>query len=225
MSRPQRDPCEVCSLALVSGVLSRTAAEALCFGRTPGFGSVAPLEPGRPRGLQHGCRRVVSVSEEYAKAVGARLRSIRQQQELTLHGVEERSNGSLKAVRVGSYERGDRGITAAQLQELAEFYRVPVTELLPDRTPVPVPADSTRLVIDRQRLAELRAEPADELRRFVAAIQAQRGDYNGRVLTLRDADLRTLSLLYRMPETVLRDEFDAWGVLYSDPDPAVPGSE
>ena len=40
---------------------------------------------------------------EYAKSLGARLRSIRQQQGLSLQGVEEKSNGRWKAVVVGSY--------------------------------------------------------------------------------------------------------------------------
>ena len=48
---------------------------------------------------------------EYAKSLGARLRSIRQQQGLSLQGVEEKSNGRWKAVVVGSYERGDRAVT------------------------------------------------------------------------------------------------------------------
>jgi hypothetical protein len=41
---------------------------------------------------------------EYAKSLGARLRSIRQQQGLSLQGVEEKSAGRWKAVVVGSYD-------------------------------------------------------------------------------------------------------------------------
>ena len=70
---------------------------------------------------------------DYAKALGARLRAIRQQQGLSLHGVEEKSNEKWKAVVVGSYERGDRAVTVHKLAELADFYGVPVSELLPDQ--------------------------------------------------------------------------------------------
>jgi len=49
---------------------------------------------------------------DYAKALGARLRAIRQQQGLSLHGVEEKSNEKWKAVVVGSYER-DRPLSEA----------------------------------------------------------------------------------------------------------------
>ena len=72
---------------------------------------------------------------DYAKTLGARLRAIRTQQGLSLHGVEEKSRGRWKAVVVGSYERGDRAVTVQRLAELAEFYGVPVGELLPDAAP------------------------------------------------------------------------------------------
>src|SRR4051794_15745996 len=52
-----------------------------------------------------------AMPSEYAKALGARLRAIRTQQGLSLHGVEEKSRGRWKAVVVGSYERGDRAVT------------------------------------------------------------------------------------------------------------------
>src|SRR2546421_264541 len=68
----------------------------------------------------------------YAKALGIRLRAIRTQQGLSLHGVEEKSRGRWKAVVVGSYERGDRAVTVQRLADLADFYGVPVAELLPD---------------------------------------------------------------------------------------------
>ena len=71
------------------------------------------------------------MATEYARALGAKLRSIRQQQGMSLHGVEEKSEGKWKAVVVGSYERGDRAVTVQKLAELAEFYGVPVAELLP----------------------------------------------------------------------------------------------
>ncbi|MFD7891216.1 helix-turn-helix domain-containing protein, partial [Streptomyces albidoflavus] len=75
------------------------------------------------------------MSSEYAKQLGAKLRAIRTQQGLSLHGVEEKSQGRWKAVVVGSYERGDRAVTVQRLAELADFYGVPVQELLPGTTP------------------------------------------------------------------------------------------
>jgi len=85
---------------------------------------------------------------DYAKTLGARLRAIRTQQGLSLHGVEEKSRGRWKAVVVGSYERGDRSVTVQKLAELAEFYGVPVSELLPGDASPGVLAPVPKLVID-----------------------------------------------------------------------------
>src|SRR5919205_1648912 len=73
----------------------------------------------------------VVANEGYAKALGARLRAVRMQQHLSLHGVERKSSGRWKAVVVGSYERGDRAVSVQRLAELADFYGVPVSDLLP----------------------------------------------------------------------------------------------
>jgi hypothetical protein len=132
---------------------------------------------------------------EYAKSLGARLRSIRQQQGLSLQGVEEKSNGRWKAVVVGSYERGDRAVTVSRLAELADFYRVPVSELLPDGS----------------------GEDLAYVARYARAIQQQRGDYNGRVLSIRADDLRALAIVYDISPSGLIERLTEQGVLVADP--------
>src|SRR6201988_242100 len=87
------------------------------------------------------------MSTEYAKALGARLRAIRTQQGLSLHGVEQKSQGRWKAVVVGSYERGDRAVTVQRLAELAHFYGVPVQALLPDAAPTGSSEPPPKLVL------------------------------------------------------------------------------
>ena len=147
---------------------------------------------------------------EYAKALGARLRAIRTQQGLSLHGVEEKSRGRWKAVVVGSYERGDRSVTVQKLAELAEFYGVPVSELLPgDAAPTPL-APTPKLVIDLERMIELPKDKAGPLARYVATIQSQRGDYNGKVLSIRQEDLRSLAVIYDKSPTDLTEELISW---------------
>ena len=153
------------------------------------------------------------MASDYARALGARLRAIRQQQGLSLHGVEERSQGRWKAVVVGSYERGDRAVTVQRLAELADFYGVPVQALLPDAAPTGNSEPPPKLVLDLERLQSVPAEKAGPLARYAAAIQAQRGDYNGRVLSIRQDDLRTLAVIYDEPPSQLADQLIAWGVL------------
>lgn len=153
------------------------------------------------------------MASDYARALGARLRSIRQQQGLSLHGVEEKSQGRWKAVVIGSYERGDRAITVQKLAELADFYTVPVSELLPETSPAAAADPPPKLIIDLEQLGQVPSEKAGPLARYAAAIQAQRGDYNGRILSIRQDDLRTLAVIYDEAPSQLADELITWGVL------------
>jgi len=150
----------------------------------------------------------------YAKALGQRLRAIRVQQGLSLHGVEEKSQGRWKAVVVGSYERGDRAVTVQRLAELADFYGVPINELLPDGAPTAAASEPPpRLVLDLEKLSDIPAESAAPLARYTATIQSQRGDYNGRVLSIRQEDLRSLAVIYDETPSQLTEQLISWGVL------------
>jgi transcriptional regulator with XRE-family HTH domain len=157
------------------------------------------------------------MTSAYAKALGSRLRAIRTQQGLSLQGVEQKSRGRWKAVVVGSYERGDRAVTVQRLAELADFYGVPVSALLPDAAPAAAQsAPPPKLVLDLERLHSVGEERAGPLLRYVATIQGQRGDYNGKVLSVRADDLRSLGVIYDLPPSALAEELITWGVL--DPD-------
>jgi transcriptional regulator with XRE-family HTH domain len=154
---------------------------------------------------------------DYAKALGARLRAIRTQQGLSLHGVEEKSRGRWKAVVVGSYERGDRAVTVQRLSELADFYGVPVSELLPEGSAlVPSAEPVPRLVIDLEQLSSVPAQQSAPLARYAATIQSQRGDYNGRVLSIRQEDLRSLAVIYDASPSQLTEQLIGWGVLNAE---------
>lgn len=153
---------------------------------------------------------------DYAKSLGARLRAIRTQQGLSLHGVEEKSQGRWKAVVVGSYERGDRAVTVQRLSELADFYGIPVSELLPEGVATPANEPASRLIIDLEQLSAVPAEKAAPLARYAATIQSQRGDYNGRVLSIRQEDLRSLAVIYDASPGALTEQLIGWGVLSPD---------
>ncbi len=135
-----------------------------------------------------------SADERYQHRLGERLRAIRRAQGLRLQDVEINTNGQFKAVVVGSYERGDRAVAAHRLASLAGFYGVPVTEVLPDEDVATTGAreNGLRLAVDRLRATEGTTETAPLLR-LVQHVQWLRGDYNGRVLSLRGDDLRTVA--------------------------------
>jgi transcriptional regulator with XRE-family HTH domain len=149
----------------------------------------------------------------YAQQVGERLRNIRLQKGLSLHDVEERSTKEFKASVLGAYERGERSISVPRLQRLAMFYSVPVDHLLPRATR----GDSTAtngdapeavaesVCIDLQALDDNGAPEAQALGRYLQLIQMQRGDFNGKVLTIRRDDVRALAaILAQSPEGLLR---------------------
>ena len=157
------------------------------------------------------------MSTDYSRALGARLRAIRNQQGLSLQGVEDKSHGRWKAVVVGSYERGDRAVTVQRLAELAEFYSVPIQELLPEGISAGTPVDaSAKLVIDLEQLSHVPVEQSAPLARYAATIQSQRGDYNGRVLSIRHEDLRSLAVIYDASPGALTEQLIQWGVLNAD---------
>lgn len=154
-------------------------------------------------------------AHSYARAVGQNLRRIRQQKGMSLADVQERSGGKWKAAVVGAYERGDRNVTIGRLAELAAFYEVPITEILPNEGPVaPVaPESRRRVVLDIDSLERIPPEERDPLARFASAIQVQRGDYNGKVLTIREDDLLSLALLYDTTKEEVAGRLERWGLL------------
>jgi transcriptional regulator with XRE-family HTH domain len=144
----------------------------------------------------------------YAVTVGARLRAIRGQKRLSLQDVEARSTQEFKASVLGAYERGERAISVHRLQRLARFYQVPVDQLLPvdDRVEVeglPSMVLDGPLRIDLANLARTEGLEGELLRRLARAIQVQRGDFNGVVLTIRGSDTALLAAILGIhPEAV-----------------------
>jgi transcriptional regulator with XRE-family HTH domain len=148
----------------------------------------------------------------YAAAVGARLRAVRRQKRLSLQAVEAASSQEFKASVLGAYERGERSISVPRLQRLARLYDVPVDQLLP-QDGVGAPSDraaaarpgapvrhtgraASKVAIDLAKLNETRGPERDLLRHFLASVQVQRQDFNGRVITIRGEDLRVMASMF-----------------------------
>lgn len=149
----------------------------------------------------------------YTREVGERLRQVRIDRGLSLQDVERRSEGRWKAAVVGSYERGDRNITATRLLELAEFYGVAPGDVLPGEAPVRHAEDTSGIVIDLEQLDAL-GEGWRALRRYCESIQVQRGDFNRRVLSVRGDDLRALAVIQDLSPDDLLEQLRELGVLH-----------
>jgi transcriptional regulator with XRE-family HTH domain len=157
----------------------------------------------------------------YAEQVGERLRNVRLQKELSLHDVEVRSGSEFKASVLGAYERGERGISVNRLQRLAMFYVVPVDSLLPRLGPEPTGAAAWALArpdeglcVDLDALKDRKEPEARTLAQYVSVLQMQRGDFNGKMLTIRRDDVRVLAaVLDRSPQELI-ERLDGLGLRY-----------
>ena len=140
----------------------------------------------------------------YSVQVGERLRAIRKQKRLSLHDVEAQSEQEFKASVLGAYERGERALSLPRLDRLAQFYRVPVDQLLPRHANDPGAAEDSlavrpKLAIDILKLTQLTGAPFEMLTRYLRMIQVQRQDFNGRVLTIRHDDKRAIAAMLDIP--------------------------
>ena len=154
----------------------------------------------------------------YTEEVGERLRRVRVDKGLSLQDVERRSDGRWKAAVVGSYERGDRNISATRLLELAEFYGVSPSSVLPGDAAASGATGGYGIVLDLERLESLGGRYA-ALRRDLETIQVQRGDFNRRVLSIRNEDLRALAVVHDTTAAELLDELRRMGVSTEQTEP------
>ncbi len=173
----------------------------------------------------------------YARAVGARLRTMRKQMRLSLQAVEAMSEQEFKASVLGAYERGERAISVPRLQRLAKLYDVPVDQLLPpdDATMTRWGATGTteeivttsarranltasgteKVAIDLTKLHTVSGPERDLLRRFLSMIQVHRQDFNGRMITIRAEDVRAIACLFGVTPDSMGTRLDELGLLVS----------
>ncbi len=141
-----------------------------------------------------------------ALSVTNKLREIRRAKSLSLKDVELLSNSSIKAVVLGSYERGARSLSVKRAISLAELYQIPVSELF-GASPEASPRTSPKLLLDL-KLVRSRSKNSEhhyvgkyqDLMRLLEKITYARQDWNGEVISIRESDISTMSLLLRMSE-------------------------
>ena len=130
--------------------------------------------------------------------IAARLRSIRISRNLTLADVESKSHKQLRAVALGSYERGDRTLSVKKAAQLSDFYEVPLSYLLTGHSPTH--SIEKRIMIDLRRMRALShsegnaASTQKILFSFLFGIIKERQDFNGEILSLRKSDVDFLTI-------------------------------
>ena len=140
--------------------------------------------------------------EEIAHAIKA----VRKSKGLTLKEVEEKSGGVWKAVVIGSYERCDRALSVKKAVNLANFYQVPLDELLGLNSNTRS-APREKITLDLRTSTNPISNESDEIaiRNFVTLICARRRYWNGEVLSIRNSDLTTIALLINRDEATAFD--------------------
>ena len=150
----------------------------------------------------------------FSREVGVRLRAVRRQRRLSLDDVERASGGRWSASAIGAYERGFRNLSLPRLRELAEFYDVPMSMLLGEvdiREGSDDRQGGSKLVLDLVALES--NDDATPILRYARSIVLDRGDWNGRVLSVRRDDVRALSSMLHISETELVQRLEAWNAV------------
>lgn len=124
--------------------------------------------------------------------VGRRIRVARKRRGWTIAEMAEA--GGIKAVVIGSYERGARNMPLSRLGEIAAILNVDVRYLLGE--PHLAPQSHSTLMLDLRALSQPsqnRSELQSAVINFSTGIVKARSDWNGEVLSLRKSDLDSLS--------------------------------
>jgi transcriptional regulator with XRE-family HTH domain len=154
----------------------------------------------------------------FSAEVGQRLRAVRRARRMSLDDVERQSGGRWSASAIGAYERGFRNLSLPRLQELAGFYEVPMSVLLGEADAVEK-GRSGKVVLDLEALGS--ASGGQAVMRYLRTIILERGDFNGRVLSVRQDDVRALCAVLQLSENDLFSQLEQWGALLAG---AAPGN-
>src|SRR3954462_12101567 len=150
--------------------------------------------------------------QPFSRQVGLRLRAVRRQRRLSLDAVARTSGERWGASAIGAYERGFRNLSLPRLRELADFYGIPMATLLGEIDLREERAGVTgKVVLDLHRLEQL--DEAGPLGPSPRSIVLERGDWNGRVLSIRKDDVRALGSMLHLDEAALLAQLDTWGGL------------
>jgi len=147
--------------------------------------------------------------------VASSIRKVRKSKGWTLKDVEEASGGKWKAVVIGSYERCDRALSLNKAIGLANFYQVPLDELLGITPPAELKSD--RITFDIRKIRESQEPSLKSLQNFISTLCTARRDWNGEVLSVRGADSLAIASAIQIPVTQLEDGLKAFDLIFTKP--------
>jgi transcriptional regulator with XRE-family HTH domain len=152
--------------------------------------------------------------------INSTLRAIRQSKSLSLSDVETLSEGRIKAVVLGSYERGARTLSVKRALQIAALYQVPISEIFGHSEKLEK-SNGSKIILDL-RLINHRVQQEDRfeldkythLSRLLQKIVRTRQDWNGEILSLRNADITFLAIMASVSTVELIKEYEGLRILF-----------
>jgi len=126
-------------------------------------------------------------AQNQIQTLQTRMRQIRESRNLTLIQVGRLSKGTISAIALGSYERGDRSVSARKLIDIAKLYEIPVAELF--EAPRKYMAEE-RTSIDIRKILATTNPSTQKFLEVLRNIARMRGDWNGEVISIRAQDIK-----------------------------------
>ena len=138
-------------------------------------------------------------SPSTAQSLGQILREIRLSRKWSLKDFEIASQGQIKDVVLGSYERGSRSISVSKLEIIAAIYEIPVSAFFAKEKATSFSVRHERVIIDLRKLSRTletaHSDAAILLNQFTKSVINLRRDWNGEILSLRSIDITLLSMM------------------------------
>jgi transcriptional regulator with XRE-family HTH domain len=153
-----------------------------------------------------------------SEVLGRKLREIRRVRKWTLKDFENASDGEIKDVVLGSYERGSRSMSVSKLRTIAQIYEVPIEVFFGNNQKTHLEHNAQTIVIDLRKLRE-----ADErnnatvllsIREFTSGVARMRQDWNGEIISLRNADVTFLAIMASVTTVELIKEYEDSKILF-----------
>jgi len=183
--------------------------------------STGPVEQkyGRfPLGLDSLHMNTHSEISSDSEVLGRKLREIRRIRKWTLKDFENASDGEIKDVVLGSYERGSRSISVSKLRTIAQIYEVPVEVFFGNNQKTGSGHHAQTIVIDLRKLRETNnwnnVPVLLSILEFTSGVARMRQDWNGEILSLRNADITFLAIMASVSTVELIKEYEGLRILF-----------
>lgn len=156
-----------------------------------------------------------SMSHIDSNEIRVRIRQLRRERGLTLLAFEKLSEGRIRAVVLGAYERGDRAMSLNKVIEIADVFGVEFAHLMaPSSGRGDSPELTHRHIYDLRALQVLEASLEKEiLTKYIMRIAHRRGDWAGEIISLRRDDIDALSRVIDSGEVNFHEWVGASGIL------------